>query len=58
MYKNHFKLSLPKTIRNISTILVFFIFSNIFYYGNIARTTKHLENNLQEQTKIEIIALK
>ncbi len=54
MYKNHFKLSLPKTIRNISTILVFFIFSNIFYYGNISRTTKHLENNSQEQTKIEI----
>lgn len=58
MSKNHFKLSLPKTIRNISTILVFFIFSNIFYYGNMANTPNHSKEISLEKSKIEIIAIK
>lgn len=55
MKKMNFKLSLEKTIKNMSVLLVLFIFVNVFYYGkDELNEDKSSENNFYSSAKIEI----
>lgn len=45
-----FKLSIEKTIRNISFLMVVCIFVNIFYYGDIKVSKKYNSDSKIEDT--------
>lgn len=59
MKKINFKLSLEKTIKNMSVLLVLFILVNVFYYGKDELSEdKNFKNNFYSSVKTEIVDTK
>ena len=59
MEKINFKLSLEKTIKNMSVLLVLFILVNVFYYGKDELSEdKNFKNNFYSSVKTEIVDTK
>lgn len=58
MKEKKFRLSLAKTLRNISFFMVLFIFTNIFYYSSYSYTNNTKNKHVQENEKIEIVYTK
>lgn len=59
MEKINFKLSLEKTIKNMSVLLVLFILVNVFYYGKDELSEdKNFKDNFCSSVKTEIVDTK